>query len=191
MLAGASGPPTVVVAGFPGDPYPPESYARGFRAVTVSFPRNPDSPLVRLKSLNFLENILGRKEAAAAGADEGIFLNTRGEVTEGTVSNVFLVDSRGRLVTPHPASGLLPGITREVVVELARDLGLEVAEEVVLPEQLRAAREAFLTNSLLGVMPLVALDGAAVGAGRPGEVTRALARAYWTRILGEEPPPGA
>ena len=123
--------PTVVITANPGEPYPPDAYCSGQRAVTVSFPRNHLSPLVRLKSLNCLENVLGRREAVAAGADEGIFFNARGELAEGTVSNVFLLFDGGRLVTPPVGSGLLPGIAREIVLAVGGVLGLVVSEEAV------------------------------------------------------------
>lgn len=178
LLAPPGTKPTVVITAGEGEPYSQEAYERGFRAVTVSFPRNQLSPLVRLKSLNYLENLIGRQEAAAAGADEGIFLNLRGEVAEGTISNVFLVLGDRRIVTPPPESGLLPGITREWVITLAGKLGFSVCEQPVLPRDFLRAQEAFLTNSLLEVMPLVALDGAVVGTGAPGPVAQALREAY-------------
>jgi branched-chain amino acid aminotransferase len=172
-----SGPPVVLVTVRPGKPYPEELYTRGFRAVLVSFPRNERSPVVYLKSLNFLENILGRKEAVAKGADEGLFVNTSGRLCEGTVSNLFLVTGE-TIVTPDVASGLLPGITRNLVLRSARNAGFAVAERPVEPAELFAAGEAFLTNSLLEVMPLVAVDGRPVGNGRPGYVTQTLRELY-------------
>lgn len=177
-LLAPQGKPTVVITASIGEPYSPDAYERGFKAVTVSFPRNQLSPLVGLKSLNYLENLLGKQEAAAAGADEGIFLNLMGEVTEGTISNVFLVLGDWRIVTPPPESGLLPGITREWIIMLASKLGFSVSEQPVFPQDFLKAREAFLTNSLLEVMPLIALDGVAIGNGAPGPVARALREAY-------------
>lgn len=167
--------PTVVVTGQGGEPYPRSAYERGLQASTVSFPRNHLSPLVRLKSLNCLENILGRLEAAAAGAQEGIFCNYLGEVAEGTSSNIFLVRGDG-IITPAPESGLLLGIMRAKVISLANALGIPVAEGRVLPGDLRRAEEAFLTNSLMGIMPLVSVDGEKVGKGGPGPVTEILRR---------------
>jgi branched-subunit amino acid aminotransferase/4-amino-4-deoxychorismate lyase len=173
----ASAPPLVLVTFRPGVPYAPELYVRGFKAIFVSFPRNERSPLVYIKSLNFLENILGKKEAAAKGADEGLFLNTAGYLCEGTVSNIFLVREQ-TLVTPDVASGLLPGVTRKVVIRLAREAGLTAAERPVRPEELFKADEAFLTNSLLEVMPLVAVEDRMIGVGKPGPVTRFLRERY-------------
>lgn len=173
----ASAPPLVLVTFRPGVPYAPELYVRGFKAVFVSFPRNERSPLVYIKSLNFLENILGKKEAAVKGAEEGLFLNTAGHLCEGTVSNIFLVREQ-TLLTPNVASGLLPGITRRMVIRLAREAGLTVAERPVWPEELFRADEAFLTNSLLEVMPLVAVEDRMIGVGKPGPVTRFLRERY-------------
>jgi len=131
-----------------------------------------------LKSLNYLENIFGRQEAAAAGVEEGVFLNLKGEVAEGTISNVFLVFDPNLMITPPPESGLLPGITREIILVLASKLGFSVAEKIILPRDFKAASEAFLTNSLLEVMPLISLDGVPVGAGKPGPAALKLRNAY-------------
>lgn len=170
--------PTVMITAKTGEPYPPEAYRNGQRAITVSFPRSHLSPLVCLKSLNYLENILGRQEAAAAGADEGIFFNLQGELTEGTVSNIFLLFDDGRLVTPPVGSGLLPGIAREIVLSLGGCLGLAVQESVVTRQDLQQAREAWLTNSLLEVMPLISLDNVPIWNGHPGEFAARMRQAY-------------
>ncbi len=175
----------VVISADVGEPYPQEFYGRGFRAVTVSFPRSQFSPLVSLKSLNFLENVLGRLEAAARGADEGIFLNLRGEVAEGTISNLFLVFPGNLIITPPLESGILPGITREIVIRLARERGFVLEEKAVFPEDFRRAKEAFLTNSLLEVMPLVAVDGREIGSGKPGCVALFLRKAYQEYVFQE------
>lgn len=184
--------PTVVLTANPGEPYPPAAYRSGQRGVTVSFPRNQRSPLVRLKSLNCLENVLGRREAVAAGADEGLFFNFRGELAEGTASNIFLLFAGGRLVTPPAGSGLLPGIAREIVLAAGGGLGLAVSEEATRRRDFESAREVWLTNSLLEVMPLVSLDGVPVGNGGPGEIAfrmRQAYRDYVQRHLRQEPGP--
>jgi len=167
--------PTVVVVGQDEDPYPSDLYERGIHACLISFPRNPHSPLVRIKSLNCLENILGRMEAAAAGAQEGLFCNIWGEVAEGTTSNVFFV-IKERIVTPSLDCGLLAGIMRAKVISLAKELGITVTEGMVLPSEFLRAEEAFLTNSLMGIMPLVSVDGRRVGKGVSGPVTDLLRR---------------
>lgn len=170
--------PTVVITATLGEPYRPAVYRSGLRAITVSFPRNHRSPVVGLKSLNYLENILGRREAAVAGADEGIFFNLKGELAEGAASNIFLLLDGKRLVTPATASGLLPGIAREIVLSLVGSLGLTVSESAVTHQDLREAREAWLTNSLLEVAPLVSLDKAPIGDGRPGDIAFLARQAY-------------
>ena len=138
--------PTVVVTAKPGEPYPADSYCRGQRAITVSFPRNHLSPVVRLKSLNYLENLLGRQEAAVAGADEGIFFNLKGELTEGTASNIFLLFDDQELITPPIESGLLPGIAREIVLSIGCAIGLQVRQEVVTCQDFQQIREVWLTK---------------------------------------------
>lgn len=182
--------PTVAITANSGEPYPPDAYRSGLHAVTVSFPRNHLSPLVRLKSLNSLENIMGRREAAASGADEGLFFNIRGDLTEGTVSNVFLLRGGDRLITPPAGSGLLPGIAREIVLAVGGALGLTVIEETVARSDLQSAREAWLTNSLLEVMPLVGLDGVPIGRGCPGEIAfraRQIYRDYVQQFFRQTP----
>jgi len=124
-----------------------------------------------------MENVLARAEAARDGADEALFLNEKGALTEGTVTNVFLV-SGGKLSTPSLESGLLAGIARADVLDLAVQLDITVRQDEVLPQALLDADEAFLTNSLMEVMPLTRVDGHAIGAGVPGPVTQRLMQAY-------------
>ena len=141
-------------------------------------------PLSRIKSLNYLDNLLAREDARRHGADEAILLNTRGFVAEGSASNVFLVQQGrpacpvGRLLTPGVESGALPGIARRAVLELAFAVGLEPVESEVELSVFKDASEAFLTNSVMEVMPLTSLDGRPVGSGRPGPVTERLQRLY-------------
>jgi branched-subunit amino acid aminotransferase/4-amino-4-deoxychorismate lyase len=153
-------------------------------AVTGSTRRNEASPLSRVKSLNYLDNLLAREEARRKGADEAILLNTRGFVAEGSASNVFLVGGEG-LSTPSIESGALPGITRATVIELAREAGITCAECHVEATTLASAAEAFLTNSILGVMPLTRLDGRPIGSGGPGPTTRAISRLYEQAVARE------
>ena len=181
--AGCSGARLALIAR-PLIPYPEAIYERGMKGVIVSLRQNERSPLSQMKSLNFLPGILGTMEAKAKGADEGISLNTRGFVAEGTVSNSFLVSS-GHLLTPSLESGALPGITRAVILELARSAGRSVAEREIALTELKAADEAFLTNTLMGVMPLTSLDGVPIGKGRPGPMTRLFARAYEELVAKE------
>jgi len=169
--------PTVLILAGHYQPYPEQVYQTGFRAVVSSIRRNSQSPLSRLKSANYLENILAREEARKAGVDEALCLNEKGLLSEASMSNIFLVTD-GILKTPGQESGILPGITREVVLELASQLGINTLERDIRLDELFHAQEAFLTNSLIELMPLTELDGKPIGSGRPGPLTKRLMVAY-------------
>ncbi|MFC2072383.1 aminotransferase class IV [Chloroflexota bacterium] len=174
--------PTVLILAGHYQPYPEQVYQKGFRAVVSSIRRNSGSPLSRLKSANYLESMLAREEARAAGVDEAICLNDRGLLAEASMSNIFLV-SDGVLRTPGQESGILPGITREVILELASQSGIDTLEHDIRLEELFRDGEAFLTNSLIEVMPLTEVDGKPVGSGRPGSLTRRLMAAYKKLVM--------
>jgi branched-subunit amino acid aminotransferase/4-amino-4-deoxychorismate lyase len=157
--------------------YPPALYERGMSAVVSTIRRNEGSPLSRVKSLSFLDNVLAREEARRLGADEAILLNGRGVVAEGSVSNVFAARD-GELLTPSLDAGVLPGVTRAAVLELAQGEGIAAAKADLPPEALAGADEAFLTNSVMEVMPLTQLDGRLIGSGEPGPLTGRLREAY-------------
>jgi len=169
--------PTVLILAGHYQPYPKQVYEKGFRAVVSSIRRNSQSPLSRLKSANYLENMLAKQQARAAGVDEAICLNEKGLLAEASMSNIFLVDD-GILRTPGEESGILPGITREVVLELASQLGINTFEQDISLDELFQAQEAFLTNSLMEIMPLTEIDGKPVGSGEPESVTRRLMASY-------------
>ncbi len=159
-------------------PYKEKHYEQGYKAITISFPRNELSPLAGIKSLNYLENILGRREATEANCQEGLFLNTKGELTEGTISNLFIYDGN-TLLTPPVNSGILPGITRNTVIDLVKtNLRLPMVEKNLYPEDLFNCKEAFLTASIMEIMPLVEIDGKIIGNGSPGEITLILLSRY-------------
>ncbi len=168
---------TLVIVARKFKPLSAAEYGKGWRATIVKTRQNQASPVSRLKSLNFLNNILARKEAKAKRFDEGILLNTLGEVTEASTSNIFLVKKRD-VITPPEESGLLPGITRGAVLELATSLGLKAHKRRISLEELMAAEEVFLTNSLIEIMPLVEIDGHRIGKGKPGPATRRIHKAY-------------
>ncbi len=157
--------------------YPERLYEKGLTVHVASLRRNETSPLARVKSLNCLDNLLAKEKARAAGVDDAILLNTRGLLAEGSTSNLFLIRD-GNLHTPPIADGALPGITRGAVLELAEAAGISTRELSLTMDDLRHADEAFLTNSVGGVMPLVAVDGSNVGTGLPGEVTGRLRALY-------------
>ncbi len=169
--------PTLLITAREYLPHADSVYRQGFRVTVSAISRNARSPLSRLKSLSYLDNLLARRESRLAGADEAIMLNERGFVAEGSTSNVFLV-SGNALRTPGEDSGILPGVTRSVVLELARSAGLAAVEEEMAPGEFALADEAFCTNSLIEIMPITAFGGEAIGRGVPGEVTARLTAAY-------------
>jgi branched-subunit amino acid aminotransferase/4-amino-4-deoxychorismate lyase len=158
-------------------PYRKDQYEKGVSLMTLHFPRNERSPLVKHKTANYLENLLGRLEARRRGYDEGVFLNTSGRVAEGTVSNIFMVRN-GELLTPPVEAGLLPGIVRRLVIEGAATAGLVCKEVNFTRLELQRAEECFITNSLMGIMPVTRLDDLPVGNGKPGPVTLKIAGIY-------------
>lgn len=180
---GGAGANVIGLAG-PLDGRTDEQRERGVSAVVSETRRNEVSPLSRLKSLQRVDDQLARERARELGADEAILLNTKGNVAEGSVSNVFVV-SGGRLTTPSVESGALPGTARAVVLELARDAGIGFAELEIEPDALRGADEAFVTNSVIEVVSLTRLDGKAIGDGHAGPVTRRLSQMY-SDLVGRE-----
>jgi branched-chain amino acid aminotransferase len=169
--------PTILIAARNLHPIPPEKYETGFKATVPFLRRNSQSPLSRLKSTCYMENVLACSKARASGYDEAILLNERGYIAEGTTTNIFLV-SNGELVTPSLESGVLPGITREAVLEIARTSAIRANERLVNLDELIEAQEAFLTNSVLEIMPLVSIDEKPIGTGKPGKLTWDLLLAY-------------
>jgi branched-subunit amino acid aminotransferase/4-amino-4-deoxychorismate lyase len=152
----------------------PAEQGRAISAVLLPWRRNARDPLVRLKSLNYAANLLGMEQARRRGADEGIWLNTRGHLAEGCRSNLFVVQGR-RLFTPGENQGILPGVVRALALRAARGAGLVVHEGKLRLKRLLGADEAFLTSSLGGVRPLVRFEGRVVGKGKPGAITLAIA----------------
>jgi branched-chain amino acid aminotransferase len=144
----------------------------------VSIRRNhPRSLDPAIKSSNLLNNILAVREARARGADEPLLLNLEGQVAEGASSNVFAVRA-GRLQTPPLSAGILAGITRDVVLEIAASLDIPAREAPLGLEELRGADEAFMTSTTREVVPIHRLDDAVIGSGRPGALTRRLMEAF-------------
>ncbi|MEK6605844.1 MAG: aminotransferase class IV, partial [Nitrospirota bacterium] len=179
--------PTLVIIAKPFQPYPESIYAEGVSVIVARTRRNlPEALPPQVKSLNFLNNILAKMEAKAAGAHEALMLNHRGDITEGTTSNVFVVQE-GRLRTPSVECGILDGITRELVLQLASELGIPSEETRLTVEDLMRAEECFLTNTTQEVLPVTRVDGRMIGDGRPGGTTRRLhasLRACLDRLLG-------
>ncbi|KAB2953485.1 branched-chain-amino-acid transaminase [Heliorestis acidaminivorans] len=154
--------------------YPKECYEKGLDVITVATRRNiPEALNPKIKSLNYLNNILAKIEATRAGVLEAIMLNQEGYVAECTGDNIFIVKN-GRLITPPPHVGILEGITRNCVMELARERGIEVAEQVFARYDVYVADEVFLTGTAAEVIPVVSVDGRNIGSGEPGTMTKRL-----------------
>lgn len=154
--------------------YPDELYQKGLEIVTVSTIRNHPAALnPRVKSLNYLNNILAKIEGLQAGCIEALMLNHKGEVAECTGDNLFLVRG-GRITTPPNEAGILEGITRQAVINLARDLGVEVREAPLTKHDVYIADECFLTGTAAEVVPVVKVDSRPIGDGTPGQITRQL-----------------
>jgi branched-chain amino acid aminotransferase len=155
-----------------------EKQEQGLQLVTVSVRRPPADVLdPRVKSLNYLNNVLAKLEAKRAGADDGLILNLAGAVAEASVANVFVV-REGALATPPPSDGALEGITRRSVLELAVELGIPASERTLGRIDLFGADEAFLTGTGARIVPVRSLDGQAIGKSAPGPVTVQLTAAF-------------
>ncbi|AGB41525.1 branched-chain amino acid aminotransferase, group I [Halobacteroides halobius DSM 5150] len=154
--------------------YPDEFYENGLEVATVPTRRNiPEALNPRIKSLNYLNNILAKIEANRAGVLEAIMLNNEGYVAECTGDNIFIIKN-GKLITPPTYIGALKGIKRGVVLEVAPEFDLEVAEEVFTRHDLYTADECFLTGTAAEVIPVVEIDGRQIADGNPGQYTKSL-----------------
>ncbi|HTK88460.1 MAG TPA: aminotransferase class IV [Nitrospiraceae bacterium] len=178
--------PTVVVISLPLQPYPAELFNTGVSLAIMNVRRNLATALPpMIKSLNFLNNILAKQEASRAGAFDGLMLNAEGHITECTTSNIFFVKNRC-VHTPSAACGILDGITREIVLSLAREQEFPTEEGRYLPNALLEADECFLTNTTMEIMPVRDIDKRPIGNEKPGPVTgrlRELFRANLPRFL--------
>ena len=165
--------------------YPQEHYDNGLAIVTVPTRRiNPAALPPTVKSLNYLNNILGKIEARQFGALEAIMLNDQGHIAECTADNVFIVH-KGEIVTPAASQGALKGITRETVIDIAKELNVPIRESNMTRYDVWCADECFLTGSGAEVIPVVKLDGRVIGSGKPGEITRKVLASFRRRVLIE------
>jgi len=177
--------PTVFVLANSMEMYARHLYEKGLQVITVSTRRNsPQALNPAIKSLNYLNNILGKIEANRAGAAEGIMLTQDGFVAEATGDNVFIICD-GTLMTPPIHLGILPGITRAAVIKLAHERGLEVQEAPFTLHEMYSADECFLTGTGAEVVPVVELDGRTIRDGRPGPITQALMEDFATLVQTE------
>jgi branched-chain amino acid aminotransferase len=176
--------PTVAVLASEYKPPSREKYQNGYHVVLSSIRRSSLSPVTFLKSANTMENMLARRDARDTGADEAFFLNEKNYLTEAAGSNLFLVKD-GVLKTPRYESGILPGVTRVVVFELAAQLGIKVREVNLKLTDLLQADEVFITNSLIEIVPVTTFDGKAIAGGKPGALTGKLMKAYRALVKKE------
>ena len=164
--------------------YPPELYERGLEIITAATMRNhPNAVNPRLKSLNYLNNILAKIEAIDAGTLEAVMLNHLGYVAECTGDNLFIVRD-GVVFTPPTAAGILEGITRDEILDICRAAGIVVREENLTRQDLYVADECFLTGTAAEVVPVVGIDKRPIGTGKPGPVTARLAEEFHRRTRG-------
>lgn len=160
--------------------YPAELYEKGLSVITVATRRNVADALdPKIKSLNYLNNILVKIEANRAGVMEALMLTGNGYVSEGSGDNIFIY-RKGTLITPPPYLGILEGITREAVITLARAEGIPVLETPFTRHDVYVADECFLTGTAAEVIPVIEVDSRAVGTGAPGPVTRRLMKLFHT-----------
>ena len=170
--------PSVIIIADKIQLYPAEMYERGLDIITVPTVRNLHSALnPAIKSLNYLNNILAKIEANNGGCEEAIMLNSEGYVSECTGDNVFIIKD-GQMFTPPLSAGALYGITRGVVMELARLSGIPVSEPNLTRYDLFNADECFLTGTGAELIPVVKIDGRVIGTGKPGQVTKDLVTKY-------------
>ena len=161
---------------------PEEMYKKGMEIITAKTVRTPAQSLnPQVKSLNYLNNILAKIEACDAGVDEALMLSYDGFVAECTAENIFIVQEQ-KLLTPPVSAGILEGITRDFVLELAGENGIEAEEKNLLPDDLYGADECFLTGSAAEILPVTKIDGRTVGTGQPGPITKRLIDSFHRHV---------
>lgn len=176
--------PLRVVIVTPLKPPPPEAYRLGVAVISYRTERVTDhSAAAGAKIGNYLTAVLANREVSRAGAAEALVVDGRGRVVEGATSNVFVVEEDGTLVTPPEQDGILLGITRETVLEVAAELGVPVRFESLPLEKVKSAREVFISSSIRELLPVVAIDAVPVGDGAPGVTTQRLLRAFREKCL--------
>ena len=173
--------PTTVIIVKPFEPPPDRVFTAGIRIALVDMLRNhPQSVNPIIKSNNLLNNALAMQAAYRSGAEEALMCNYRGELTECSQANFFMVRN-GAVLTPTSEAGLLEGVTRAFVFEIGRELGIEVREETLFPKDLETADEMFITSTTRELSPVVNVDGRPIGVGWPGPITKRLLERYQAR----------
>lgn len=184
---------TLLITAAPFAAYPPELYAKGMTVVIGPYKQNVFNPLTGHKTTSYLDRLLALKQAQLARAGEALWFTPNNEtLAEGSISNVFIVDQQGILATPpvtmpdHPEQRLcLPGITRNVVLSIARDMQILPHERLLSISELLGAKEVFLTNAIMGIMPVTRIERHEVGNEKPGELTTKLREAYGKLLEAE------
>ena len=177
-------PATLIITAGPMTPYPAELYQTGATVVVSDIRASTDDPTVYHKTTGYLKNLLALRDAHRAQATEALLFNTKGRLAEGAISNVFIVTD-GRLLTPPVEEGLLAGITRAAVLELAAEAGVPAEQRPLAVRDCLDADEMFLTNSIMELLPVGRVERSEVGDGLPGPVTRQLAEAYKALVARE------
>lgn len=174
--------PTVVILLRELPVYTDETFSLGWKLITARTIRNSESALdPRIKATNFLNNILAKREAVEAGVDDALMQNGDGFVAESTTSNFFIVRDE-ILLTPPVEAGILAGITRQTVLEIAENIGMIVEERLFRTQDVYSADEAFLTLTSAGIIPVTGLDGREIGSGTPGPAVASLRSAYAAHV---------
>lgn len=164
--------------------YPPEYYRRGMTVIVSDFKQNPKDPTGKHKTTNYLSRLLALQQAQQKQAGEALWFTVHNQLAEGCVSNVFLV-AGGKLLTPPVDTPVLPGIARKAVLELAGENGIECEEKELFIKDLLSAREVFLTNSIMELMPVCRVERHAVGKDKPGPIFQKLHELYKQTVEAE------
>lgn len=156
--------------------YPQKLFVSGWKAIISSI-RKADVPSSKIKSLNYIDNILAKVEAKRAGANEAVLLDEKGNIAEGTISNIFIV-KHGIIYTPSKDSPILAGLTRILVIKLAKQSAFRIVEKLITPKELYTADECFITFSGAGVVPITRIWNKKIGKGKCGSITASLISLY-------------
>ena len=175
--------PNAVITAKDFEGYPGWMFDAGLSA-NITGVQNEWSLISGIKTLNYLPYILARLNAKKRGFDESILMNTKGYITEGATSNIFIVKNNG-LITPARSSGILPGITRGVIIEIAKRLKVRIKEKLVSRRELLGANEIFLTNSIAEILPVTKVDSKRIGRGAVGPITKLLHISYQKQVITE------
>lgn len=169
--------PDIMIMLFEIDPKIVEYQKNGAHAIIISIPRSYEPSIRNSKTLNFLPNVLGSLEVKEKGAYEGIFLTRDGFLAEGTTSNVFFVKN-GKVKTPHLDTGILPGITREILLKIMKKKGIPFEEGFYTKEELLEADEVFITSTTREIVPIVRINKKIIGNGKRGDLTKLLQQLF-------------